>query len=99
MPSRKLRKKYLQLWHQYQTNKTFESKFVHLIDKLEMVVQAKYYLDRRKVKKEEAKPFFQSCLAYMSHEPNFQLPRTSKKNIQHNKELEDIKEILEYFCN
>ena len=33
------------------------------------------------------------------HEPNFQLPRTSKNNIQHNKELEDIKEILEYFCN
>ena len=100
MPSKNLRKKYLQLWHEYQTNKTFESKFVHLIDKLEMVVQAKYYLDnRRKVKKEEAKPFFQSGLTYMSHEPNFQLPRTSKNNIQHNKELEDIKEILEYFCN
>jgi putative hydrolases of HD superfamily len=98
--SKTLKKKYLQLWHEYQTNKSFESKFVHLIDKLEMVVQAKYYLDnRREIKKEKVRPFFQSGLTYMSHRPNFQLPKTSKKNIQHNKELEDIKEILEYFCN
>ena len=100
MSSKRLKNKYLELWHQYQTNESFESKFIHLIDKLEMVVQAKYYLDnRREVKKEKVKPFFQSGLTYMSHEPNFQLPKTSKKNIQHNKELEDIKEILEYFCN
>ncbi|WP_458742833.1 HD domain-containing protein [Candidatus Nitrosocosmicus sp. T] len=98
--SKTLKKKYLQLWHEYQKNRSFESKFVHLIDKLEMVVQAKYYLDnRREIKKEKVRPFFQSGLTYMSHGPNFQLPKTSKKNIQHNKELEDIKEILEYFCN
>lgn len=100
MSSKTLKKKYLQLWHEYQTDKSFESKFVHLIDKLEMVVQAKYYLDnRREVKKEKVKPFIQSSLTYVSHEPNFQLPKTTKKNMQRNKELEDIKEILEYFCN
>jgi putative hydrolases of HD superfamily len=95
-----LKIKYLDLWHEYQMKKSFESKFIHLIDKLEMVVQAKYYLDKRRgVKKEKVKPFFQSGLSYLSHRPNLQLPNTSKKNIQHNKELEDIKEILEYFCN
>lgn len=100
MPSKTLKKKYLELWNEYQLNDSFESKFVHLIDKLEMVVQAKYYLDhRREVKKEKVKPFFQSSLVYISHKPKFQLPKTSKKNIQHSKELEDIKEILEYFCN
>ena len=98
--SKTLKKKYLQLWHEYKTNKSFESKFVHLIDKLEMVVQAKYYLDNRiGVNKEKVKPFFQSSLTYISHKPNFQLPKTSKKNVKHGKELEDIKEILEYFCN
>ena len=100
MSSKTLKKKYLQLWHEYQADKSFESKFVHLIDKLEMVVQAKYYLDnRREVKKEKVKPFIQSSLTYVSHELNFQLPKTTKKNMQRNKELEDIKEILEYFCN
>ncbi|MBA2268273.1 MAG: HD domain-containing protein [Nitrosopumilus sp.] len=95
-----LKKKYLELWHEYQTNKTFESKFVHLIDKLEMVIQAKYYLDnRREVKEEMVRPFFQSGMSFMSHGPNLQLPKTSKKNNQHNKELKDIKEILECFCN
>ncbi len=100
MSSKTLKKKYLQLWHEYQSNECFESKFVHLIDKLEMIIQAKYYVDnRREVQKEKVKPFFQSALTYMAHEPNFQLPKKSKKNIQQNKELEDIKEILEYFCN
>ncbi|TVP41761.1 HD domain-containing protein [Candidatus Nitrosocosmicus arcticus] len=95
-----LKKKYLELWHEYQTNKSFESKFIHLIDKLEMVVQAKYYLDNRKeVKDEMVRPFFHSGMSYISHRPNLQLLKTSKKNIQHNKQLKDIKEILECFCN
>lgn len=34
---------YLSLWNEYQENNSLESKFVHDIDKLEMVIQAKIY--------------------------------------------------------
>ena len=95
-----LKRKYLELWYEYQSKESFESKCVHLLDKLEMVLQAGYYARNRKwIKKESVKPFFQSGLTYTSHGPNSRLPKTSKKNIQNTKELEDIKEILEYFSN
>ena len=42
--TKSLKKKYLELWHDYQTKESFESKCVHLLDKLEMVLQANYYL-------------------------------------------------------
>ena len=95
-----MKKRYLELWHEYQTKKSFESKCVHLLDKLEMVLQANYYLNNRKgIRREKVRPFFQSGLLYTAHGPNSQLPKTSKKNIQDTKELEDIKEILEYFSS
>jgi putative hydrolase of HD superfamily len=100
MCPKNLKKKYLESWHDYQTKKSFDSKFVHLIDKLEMVLQAHYYLDHGKgIRKEKVTTFFQSGLSYLSYGPNSQLPKTSKKNIQDTKELQDIKEILEYYCN
>lgn len=100
MCPKNLKKKYLELWHDYQTKKSFDSKYVHLIDKLEMVLQAHYYLDnRRGIRKEKVTTFFRSGLSYLSYGPNSQLPKTSKKNIQDTKELQDIKEILEYYCN
>ena len=34
---------YLQIWQEYQENTSLESKLVHQIDKLEMVLQAKIY--------------------------------------------------------
>ncbi|CAN5860799.1 hypothetical protein BH23THE1_BH23THE1_36080 [soil metagenome] len=100
MSPKNLKKKYLELWHEYQTKKSSESKFVHLIDKLEMVLQANYYLNhRRGIRKEKITTFFQSGLSYLSCGLNSQLPKTSKKNIQDTMDLQDIKEILEYFCN
>jgi putative hydrolases of HD superfamily len=98
--TKSLKRKYLELWHEFQTIKSFESKYVHLLDKLEMVLQANYYLNNRKgIRKENVRPFFQSGLSFTSHGPNSRLPKTSKKKIQDTKELEDIKEILEYFSN
>ena len=38
-----LQKDYSEIWKEYQENKTEESKLVHDVDKLEMVVQAKIY--------------------------------------------------------
>ncbi len=98
--SKNLKKRYIDLWYAYQTKKSFESKCVHLLDKLEMVLQANYYLNNRKgIRKEDIRPFFQSSLSYTSHEPNSRLPKISKKNIQGTRDLEDIKEILEYFSS
>jgi len=98
--TKSLKKRYLELWHEYQTKKSFESKCVHLLDKLEMVLQANYYLrNREELTRENVEPFFQSGRSYSSHRPNSRLPKTSKKNIQDTEDLEDIKEILEYFSN
>ncbi len=98
--AKSLKIKYLELWHDYQTKKSFESKCVHLLDKLEMVLQANYYLNNRKgIRKENVRPFFQSGSSYASHVPNSQLTKTPKKNLRDIKELEDLKEILEYFSN
>lgn len=96
--TKRIRDRYLELWHEYQSEKSFESKFVHLLDKLEMVLQAYYYFNNRKgIRKENVTPFLQSGLSYTSEQLNSRLPNTSKKNIKSTKELEDIKEILEYF--
>jgi putative hydrolase of HD superfamily len=98
--TKSLKKRYLGLWHEYQKKKSFESKCVHLLDKLEMVLQANYYLNYREgIRREKVRPFFQSGLLYTAHRANSRLPNTSKKNIRNTKELEDIKEILEYYSS
>ena len=98
--TKSLKKRYLELWHEYQKKKSFESKCVHLLDKLEMVLQANYYLNYREgIRREKVRPFFQSGLLYTAHRANSRLPKTSKKNIRNTKELEDIKEILEYYSS
>jgi len=38
-----IKSQYLQIWQEYQENTSIESKLVHQIDKLEMVIQAKIY--------------------------------------------------------
>ncbi len=38
-----IKSQYLQIWQEYQKNNSVESKLVHQIDKLEMVIQAKIY--------------------------------------------------------
>mgnify|MGYP003519284717 FL=1 len=40
-----LQKQYIDLWNDYQSNNSNESKIVHQIDKLEMALQAKIYSD------------------------------------------------------
>ena len=44
LPS-KLSANYKKIWNEYQSHKTIESKFVHDVDKFEMVFQAKNYLN------------------------------------------------------
>ena len=51
---------YLQIWQEYQENTSLESKLVHQIDKLEMVLQAKIY-EKDGHSKEKLESFFESA--------------------------------------
>ena len=96
--SKSLKNRYSELWQEYQSEQSFESKCIHLLDKLEMVLQANYYfVNRKAIRKDDVAPFFQSGLRYASKRSNSRLAKISNKNIQDTNELEDIKEILEYF--
>ena len=50
---------YLEIWEDYQENKSSDAKFVHQLDKFEMALQAKIYQKQTSV--EETKIFFESA--------------------------------------
>tara|TARA_B110000014_G_scaffold118240_1_gene81154 strand:+ start:265 stop:789 length:525 start_codon:yes stop_codon:yes gene_type:complete len=56
----KLENNYLDIWNDYRDQISLESKFVHQLDKLEMVLQAKIYEDD--VGYDKIKPFLISAL-------------------------------------
>ena len=62
-----LRKNYLNLWNEYNDNITVNAKFVHSMDKLEMVLQAKEY-EFEGYPKELLQPFIKSATDYISNE-------------------------------
>jgi putative hydrolases of HD superfamily len=67
IPNTEIKKKYIKLWNEFDENKSNTSNLVHFIDKLEMAIQAKYYLDNNKnIHKEDVKPFFDSALRYIT---------------------------------
>ena len=54
-----IKKQYLEIWQAYQENTSPESKIIHQIDKLEMVLQAKTYQNEG-YSKEKLETFFES---------------------------------------
>jgi putative hydrolases of HD superfamily len=67
-----LRKNYLNIWNEYNDNITVNAKFVHSMDKLEMVLQAKEY-EFEGYPKELLQPFIKSATDYISNEKRFDL--------------------------
>ena len=61
-----IRIQYLEIWEEYQENDSFESKIVHQIDKLEMVLQAKLY-EKQGYPKEKLRSFFESAKLDITH--------------------------------
>jgi putative hydrolases of HD superfamily len=65
--SNALKKKYIKLWNEFDENKSNTSNLIHFIDKLEMAIQAKYYLDNNKnIHKKDVKPFLDSAIRYLT---------------------------------
>ena len=56
----KIQNDYQNIWNDYSNNISLESKFVHQLDKLEMVLQAKIY--EKDVGYEKIKPFLTSSV-------------------------------------
>ena len=57
---------YGEIWEEYQKQASPESKIVHQIDKLEMVLQAKMY-QKEGGSKEEVETFFKSAESEITH--------------------------------
>jgi len=55
-----LSQQYSVLWDDFQKNSSREANFLHEIDKLEMVFQAKFYLDKG-ISKEKLRSFFKTA--------------------------------------
>jgi len=52
IPWTSIKRKYIKIWNEFDNNKTEISKLIHFFDKVEMVIQAKYYLkNNKKIKK------------------------------------------------
>ncbi len=60
-----IKSQYLQIWQEYQESVSLESKLVHQIDKLEMVLQAKIY-QKDGYSQEKLESFFESAKTYIT---------------------------------
>ena len=98
IPWNAIKRNYYGLWKEFDENKTGTSKIIHLIDKLEMAIQAKYYLDNRKdIKKEDITPFLESASNYVIQNHNNKvIAKSINKDI--GKDIEEIEQILLYLC-
>lgn len=93
------RDNYMKIWSEFRENKTDASRLIHLIDKLDMAIQAKYYMENNKnINKNDVKPFFDSALKYVIDNSKYKNNKTilspgKKQN------LDEIEQILLYLNN
>jgi putative hydrolases of HD superfamily len=96
IPWTPIKRKYIKVWNEFNDNKTETSKLIHFFDKLEMVIQAKYYLKNNKnIKKNDLIPFFDSALRYISE--NYKVKSNRKlQEADKIKNIDEIEQILLY---
>ena len=93
------RDNYIKIWSEFRENKTDASRLIHLIDKLDMAIQAQYYMENNKnINKNDVKPFFDSALKYVIDNSKYKNNKTilspgKKQN------LDEIEQILLYLNN
>lgn len=100
LPQSKLRRELSNIWREYNENKSFDSRFVHIIDKMEMLLQADFYQKNRKnVKRSNVAPFKKSVSLFVKNNTDkFDMKMNSEITSTENMKLNEIKEILEYLC-
>ena len=100
LPQSKLKLKLSSIWTEYNENKSFDSKLVHMIDKMEMLLQADFYQKNRKnVKRSDIAPFKKSVSLFVKNNTDiFDRRVNSKVASNENVKLNEIKEILAYLC-
>jgi putative hydrolase of HD superfamily len=93
------RNNYIKIWSEFRENKTDASRLIHLIDKLDMAIQARYYMENNKnINKNDVKPFFDSALRYVIDNSKSKDKKTIP-NPDKNQNLDEIEQILLYLYN
>lgn len=97
IPWTSIKKKYIKIWEEFDENRTDVSKLVHLVDKLEMAIQAKYYLKNNKnINKKDVKPFFDSALKYVIENYIVKDNKKTSSDLDKKHYLDEIEQILLY---
>jgi putative hydrolase of HD superfamily len=101
IPFTEIKKRYIKIWAEFDENKTEISKTVHLFDKLDMMIQAKYYLDNNnnKVSEKDIKPFFDSASRYIIVNNIKNAKKNGFNSDNKNLDIDDIEQILLYLNN
>ena len=101
IPFTEIKNRYVKIWKEFDENKSEISKLVHLFDKLDMMIQAKYYLDNnnKKFNEKDFKHFFDSASRYII-DNNIKNEKKNDSNIDNkNPNIDDIEQILLYLNN
>jgi putative hydrolase of HD superfamily len=99
-PQNNLRKDLSDVWKEYNEHRSVDSKIIHIIDKMEMLLQADFYLENRKnIEFSQIAPFKESVSSFIE-KYQYNVESRLKPNLvsNENRELAEIKEILAYLC-
>jgi putative hydrolase of HD superfamily len=95
-----LRGELLNVWNEYNEHASFDSKLVHIIDKMEMLLQANFYFtNRQNIQFSQIAPFKSSVSTFIEKDKyNIKSQIDCDPHSNENKKLTEIKEILAYLC-
>ena len=99
-PQNNLRKDLSDVWKEYNEHRSVDSKIIHIIDKMEMLLQADFYFENRKnIEFSQIAPFKESVSSFIEkYEYNVESRLKPNLTSNENMELAEIKEILAYLC-
>ncbi len=90
------RKSLLKVWAEFYEGKTDDSNLIHIIDKLDMALQAEFYLRNNKnIDRKDVKPFLDSALNYIMAASKSKRIET-QSNADNTQSTDEIEQILLY---
>ncbi|HEX5904902.1 MAG TPA: HD domain-containing protein, partial [Candidatus Nitrosocosmicus sp.] len=100
LPPNNLKRDLLNIWKEYNEHSSFDSELVHIIDKMEMLLQADFYFsNRQNIQFSQIAPFKKSVSTFVDKD-KYKSDSDINSTLQINqiKKLTEIKEILAYLC-